>query len=230
MDNRLKTIASYITPGTGFADVGTDHGFIPASMAVNGYDGNIIATDINSAPLQTAVNTAREYGVENKIEFLCCDGLSLCDPEKIDTIVIAGMGGDMICHILDYSYWCMDGKYKLILQPMTKAEVVRYWLVYNGFEILNEDLAEDAGTVYQIIVARFGGETKLNDAELFTGKYTLSANKALFPRKLNEILAVFNKAICGMEKSGAGINGGRYGLYKQVIAELEEMRLEYDEA
>lgn len=61
----------------------------------------------------------------------------------MDTIVIAGMGGDMICRILDEAEWCMSGKYKLILQPMTKQDILRYWLVNNGFEICRELIAED---------------------------------------------------------------------------------------
>lgn len=226
MDNRLKTIASYIDRGVGFADVGTDHGYIPAELALSGYSGNIIATDINASPLQTAVATAKGAGVEDKIEFLLCDGLTLCSPEKIDTIVIAGMGGDMICHILDSAFWCLDRKYKLILQPMTKAEVVRYWLSYNGFEIECEDLSADGDTVYQIIVARFGGETKFTDAELFTGKKRLCRNNRLFDKRIETLIKTFNAALCGMERAESGSQTGRLRLYRNILLELKEMRNE----
>ena len=58
MDNRLKVISTYIKPGRGFIDVGTDHGYLPAALAATDYPGNIIATDINQKPLKTAVATA----------------------------------------------------------------------------------------------------------------------------------------------------------------------------
>jgi len=226
MDDRLKKIASNIEPGIGFADVGTDHGYIPAALALGGYTGKIYATDINSAPLQSAVKTAEEAGVAGRIRFLCCDGLALCDPEAIDTIVIAGMGGDLICRILDRAEWCLRDQYKLILQPMTKNEVLRYWLVNNGFEIEREQLSPDGEKIYQIMVARFGGETKLSRAELFTGKYALCEDKALFVRSLGLIHKRLSRALRGMESSGSG-PGGRLALYRDILGELEEMREKY---
>ncbi len=228
MDDRLKKIASNIEPGVGFADVGTDHGYIPATLALAGYEGKIYATDIHSAPLQSAVKTAEETGVADRIEFLCCDGLALCDREKIDTIVIAGMGGDLICRILDRAAWCLCEKYKLILQPMTKNEVLRYWLVNNGFQIEREQLSPDGEKIYQIMVARFGGETKLSLAELFTGKAALCDDKALFARSLGLIHQRLSRAVRGMESSGSAPDG-RLALYKSILGELEEMREKYDD-
>ena len=225
MDNRLKAISGHIRPGIGFADVGTDHGFIPAEMARRGYSGNIIALDINPSPLRTAVLTARAAGVEDRIEFLLCDGLSLCDSEKIDTIVVAGMGGDLICRILDEAEWCMDDRFTLILQPMTRAEVLRYWLVNNGFEIICEDAALDAGTVYQIIVARFGGCTELTDSELYIGKYRLARHKELYRLRLASVAESFTVALDGM---GTAERGGRRRLYERILSELNEMRAEHD--
>lgn len=226
MDDRLKKIAANIEPGIGFADVGTDHGYIPAVLALGGYEGFIYATDINSAPLQSAVKTAQEAGVEDRIKFLCCDGLERCDPKKIDTIVIAGMGGDLICRILDRAEWCLCDKYKLILQPMTKNEVLRYWLINNGFQIEREQLSPDGEKMYQIMVARFGGETRLSRAELFTGKYALCDDKALFACSLGLIHKRLSRAVHGMEFSGSESNG-RLALYKSILRELDEMRKKY---
>ena len=133
MNKRMHAIVKYIEPGRGLIDVGTDHGYLPAWMASHGYHGNIIAADINAAPLQKARENAEKAGVTDRITFQLCDGLEQCKPESVDTIIIAGMGGDMICRILDLAEWCMDRRYKLILQPMTKSEVLRYWLTNNEF-------------------------------------------------------------------------------------------------
>ena len=54
MNKRMHAIVKYIEPGRGLIDVGTDHGHLPAWMAAHGYRGNIIAADINEAPLQKA--------------------------------------------------------------------------------------------------------------------------------------------------------------------------------
>jgi len=223
MNNRLECIASYINNGIGMVDVGTDHGYLPVELCLRGYPGNIYASDINEDPLNKAKNTAATAGVFDKINFLLCDGLDLCPQESIDTIVVAGMGGDTICSILDKAEWCMDEKYTLLLQPMTKAEVLRYWLVYNGFEITNEELVEDNESIYQVIVSKFGGETKLNDAELFCGKAELNRNKALFTRYKESLYKRFFKAVSNIEKTENEDLKGRAALLKDILSQFERM-------
>ena len=220
MNRRLEAIAGMVRDGKGLIDVGTDPGYLPASLAAAGYGGRLYAADINEGPLLAARRTAAEAGVSERIRFLLCDGLSLCPAEEIDTIVIAGMGGDLIVKILDEAEWCLDTRYHLILQPMTKAEVLRYWLIYNGFGIQEEILAEDAGRLYQILSARYGVETKLNHAELFLGKRSLSQNPALYARELKVLHERFSHALSAME----GRDGGaRAELYREICRQLEEL-------
>ena len=221
MNKRLHAIANLVQNGKGLVDVGTDHGYLPAYLAVHGYPGALYASDIHTEPLMAAKRTAEAAGVSERIRFLLCDGLALCPPEEIDTIVIAGMGGDLIVKILDEAEWCMDTRYRLILQPMTKAEVLRYWLVNNGFALTAEHLVEDGGILYQIIVTAFGGSTRLCDAELFAGKQSLCAEKELYSRQLELLSRRFRRAIDGMRgKRGEA----RLALYQEIWAQLQEMR------
>lgn len=221
MNKRLLAVAELIEDGKGLVDVGTDHGYLPAHLAMNGYRGALYASDIKEGPLAAAKRTAAEAGLSERIRFLLCDGLRLCPPEEIDTIVIAGMGGDMMVKILDEAEWCMDARYRLILQPMTKAEVLRYWLVNNGFSIASETLTEDGGILYQIIETVFGGETKLSDAELFVGKRSLYREQSLYDRQLEQVIARFRKAVEGMNGREAQ---PRLKLYREIYHQLTEMR------
>lgn len=222
MNKRLELIASILPHGRGFADVGTDHGYLPVYMAQHGYSGKIIASDINEGPLSTAVASARQAGVEDRICFRLCDGLDGCGSEELDTVVIAGMGGDTICGILDRADWVMSRDILLILQPMTKAEVLRYWLTNNDFAICGEWLIEENGEIYQILSARFGARTPLSDAELFTGKYELAAGNALFPVQLAALIKRFERAAAGMSK--APRMRGRQKLTAEILSGLYEMR------
>lgn len=222
MNKRLELISALIPPGVGFADVGTDHGYLSVHMARHGYKGNIIASDLRPDPLSCAVASAREAQVEERIRFVLCDGLDGTAPDEVDTIVIAGMGGDTICGILDRAEWCMDARYLLILQPMTKAEILRYWLVNNGFAIEQEHLLRDAGETYQLFTARFGSETKLCDAELFAGCYPLVRSQPLFPEYLDALIRRFEKAIGGMGRAKRAI--GRMALNEEILSELYKMR------
>lgn len=49
----------------------------------------------------------------------------------------------------------MDAQ-KLILQPMIAQKELRQYLIENGFQIIEEDLAQEDRRIYQIIVAKKG--------------------------------------------------------------------------
>ena len=222
MNNRLQAIYNRIENGIGVIDVGTDHGYIPASLAQAGYTGNIFASDINEGPLASARRSAAEVGAEDRIQFLLSDGLSACKPDKVDTIVIAGMGGDLICRILDYAPWCLSPKYKLILQPMTKAEVLRYWLSYNDFAIEDDVLVED-GNIYQIIVARFGKTKHLSDTEIYTGEFEHIKDSPLSVPFIEQLIKRFEHAVTGLESAGRG-QVSRTAIYRDIITGLSKMK------
>lgn len=223
MNKRLKAISSHISDGTGVIDVGTDHGYIPAALAEGGYTGKIIASDINEGPLESARRNAKETGVLDQIDFMLCDGLEKCDPSKIDTIVIAGMGGDTICGILDRAEWCIAPGYKLILQPMTKAEILRFWLINNGFMIISEEYIRD-GNLYQILAAEFGPSVRYSDAELYTGKYETVCLDRLFPEYLEKLIGRFEYEDRAMKSAETGRDDLRLQFGRQIINELYEMR------
>ncbi len=220
MGKRLRALASLVQTGRGLIDVGTDHGYLPVMLAQAGYSGTLFASDIHPKPLEAARMTAAAAGLNNRIHFLCCDGLTLCPPEEIDTIVIAGMGGDMIVKILDDAEWCLDSRYRMILQPATKQEVLRYWLVCNGFSIECETLTEEAGILYQILTVRYGCNMKLSDAELFAGRRCLCTDLVLYDRQIRLLSERFDKAMDGMKHGG---ETPRLALYREIRQELREL-------
>ena len=209
--------------GRGLIDVGTDHGYLPVWLARRGYTGFLYASDINASPLASARKTAREALVEDRIEFLLCDGLDGCPPGKIDTIVIAGMGGDLICRILDRAEWCLNEAYTLILQPMTKAEVLRYWLVNNGFSLQEERIVCDGGKLYQVILSRYTGNMSLNDAELFAGAFENIRREPLCGEWLDSLILRFEKEerglLCSLKPEE-----GRLSICRSVKDGLLEMK------
>ena len=226
MNKRLEALAAWIENGTGLIDVGTDHAYLPIAMAQRGYQGNIFASDIGEGPLCAARRNAADTGLTERIHFLLSDGLDACPEAEVDTIVIAGMGGDTICGILDRAEWCMDRRYTLLLQPMTKAEVLRFWLCNNGFMLEKEALIRDAGTVYQLIKAVFTGRNeRLSDAELFTGFRDNLKEDALLSFFLEEQERRFAAALEGLQRSGHAPEG-RLALYGGILSEIQAWRNE----
>ncbi len=228
MNRRLQAIENMILPGIGVIDVGTDHGYLPVSLARHGYHGALFASDIGEGPLSAARRSAEAAGLGERIVFQLCDGLDLCDPASVDTIVIAGMGGDTICGILDRAEWCMHPRYRLILQPMTRAEVLRYWLVNNEFIIEEEQLVADGGEIYAVFSARFGCSMKLTDAELYTGAFAMLEQDPLWPAFLAKQLARFCKLLHGLRQSGR--EPGRLELAEGIQQDLEKERIKYGDS
>lgn len=224
MSNRLELIASFVKNGIGVADVGTDHGYIPVMLVKRGYKGNIIATDINEGPLNKAKQSLIEADCEEAVELILCNGLDGCESEKIDTIIVAGMGGDTITGILDRAEWCAREDIKLILQPVTKPEILRYWLVNNDFRITNEAQAEENGTVYQIICAVPGRDCRYKDSELFIGRYDLIKGSTYYEQMLDKHIIRFSSAADGLKSTDRVELLPWLGIIENILQELKTMR------
>ena len=224
MSNRLELIASFVKNGIGVADVGTDHGYIPVMLVKRGYKGNIIATDINEGPLNKAKQSLIEADCEEAVELILCNGLDGCESEKIDTIIVAGMGGDTITGILDRAEWCAREDIKLILQPVTKPEILRYWLVNNDFRITNEAQAEENGTVYQIICAVPGRDCRYKDSELFIGRYDLIKSSPFYEQMLDKHIIRFSSAAEGLKSTDRVELLPWLGIIENILQELKTMR------
>ena len=224
MSNRLELIASFVKNGIGVAYVGTDHGYIPVMLVKRGYKGNIIATDINEGPLNKAKQSLIEADCEEAVELILCNGLDGCESEKIDTIIVAGMGGDTITGILDRAEWCAREDIRLILQPVTKPEILRYWLVNNDFRITNEAQAEENGTVYQIICAVPGRDCRYKDSELFIGRYDLIKGSTYYEQMLDKHIIRFSSAAEGLKSTDRVELLPWLGIIENILQELKTMR------
>ena len=152
---RLQAIAGLVPQGGRLADVGTDHAYLPISLLLGEKIPGAIATDIHPEPLERGRRTARAFGVEERISFRLCDGLSAVSAEEVDTVVIAGMGGETIAAILDAVPWSREKR--VLLQPMSRAEFLRPWLAGHGWRVLGETLVRDKGHIYPILELS-GGE------------------------------------------------------------------------
>lgn len=159
LTNRLKTAADMVRENRFTADVGTDHGYLPAFLVMSGKTQRAVASDIGEGPLENAAKTLRRYGIQDKVQLILSDGLKNV-PEDAEEIVIAGMGGNLITAILSGAPWIKDKNKHFVLQPMTHTYDVRKYLWENGFYIDDEKICRDSGRVYVVISAYYSGEKK----------------------------------------------------------------------
>ncbi len=163
---RLKTAAEFVRKNRIVADVGTDHAYLIAYLILNNISPFGYACDINSNPLKKALSTVKEYGIENKVELVLCDGLDKITKDSVDDIVIAGMGGETIVSILDACPWSKTQDKHYILQPMSKAGDLRRYLCENGFEIEQEKAVKDSDKLYTVMSVFYTGN-KTVPSDLF---------------------------------------------------------------
>lgn len=187
---RLDAVASCVEKGEYIIDVGTDHAYVPIFLCKYGIIDHAVASDIREGPLKIAKQNISKFGLDDKIETLLCPGLekAYLFPD-ITCAVIAGMGGDMICGILNNNIE-LSKKINLVLNPMTHYVQLRKYLYENGFEINKEKLAKEDRRVYQIICANYTGiNTEYEDYELYLGKKLLeNKDDPLFEDHRNFIL------------------------------------------
>ena len=91
---RLRSVAELVPRGARFADVGTDHAYLPVWLLQQGRITGAVASDLRPGPLERARGTAEKYGLTGRMDFRLCDGLSGIQPDEVNTIAMAGMGGE----------------------------------------------------------------------------------------------------------------------------------------
>ena len=145
---RLKEAAALVRKVDTIADIGTDHAYLPIYLIEHGICRKVIASDLRKGPLENARANVEAAGLSERIELRLSDGLTNYRPDEAQDIVITGMGGILITEILDKAPWLKRGDKHLVLQPMTHAEVLRAYLMANGYRILRESVCEDDGKLY----------------------------------------------------------------------------------
>jgi len=153
LSTRLKALAELIRKDAAVADIGTDHGYLPVFLAQTGTAKRIIASDISSASLSSARRSAEVFDVSEAITFHVANGLDGIASTDVDTIVIAGLGGETILSILEKAPWTKSHNITLILQPQTKIDLLSRFLYDNGYEIIQTKSVIDKRKSYTIILA-----------------------------------------------------------------------------
>ncbi|MBE6606719.1 MAG: SAM-dependent methyltransferase [Ruminococcaceae bacterium] len=158
LDNRLLSCAEFVREGSIVADIGSDHAYLPIYLVKKSISPYAIASDINEGPVKRAKTNIALCALSNKITALCADGLDKAAEYRPDDIVIAGMGGELICSIISASEYVKNNNVRMILQPMTMTEVLREYLAENGFEIIDEKITVAADKCYTVICAQYDGK------------------------------------------------------------------------
>ncbi|WP_430785220.1 tRNA (adenine(22)-N(1))-methyltransferase [Virgibacillus flavescens] len=153
ISNRLKKITSYLEPGSYFADIGSDHAYLPCYVCLRDPMAKAIAGEIVEGPFNSAISTVKSFKMEAAVDVRLGDGLSVLENDEVEQIVIAGMGGSLIKTILANGIEKLGTVNRIIVQPNVDAKAVRKWFYLHNYEITNEEVVEENDHYYEIVVA-----------------------------------------------------------------------------
>lgn len=170
LNARLLSAAELTRQDATFADIGTDHAYLPLFLLDSGKIKFAYCCDINEGPLNSARKNAEERAKLSETDFILTDGATILAGKGITDYAICGMGGELIADIIDRAPHLKDSAVNLILQPMTRQEKLRKYLASAGFEITHESYSLDAGKYYVCLLATYSGKCReISELEAVAG-------------------------------------------------------------
>jgi len=219
---RLQTVASMVPFGSTVADIGTDHGYVPAYLVLTGRCRYVIASDIAEGPCRAAAETSKKYNLPDKMDIRTAPGLQGLRIGEAETVVIAGMGGATIIDILEESPEVVATVKTFVLQPMNAAKLLRRWFMQHGFRIAEETLCKENGHIYIIIKAMHTNEKQeLSSLEEELGPCILNSKPALWWEFLQGIAEHYRRLLQQMEASSAAMNSDKYKELKKLLGQVD---------
>ena len=211
IDSRMKAVMNFVGAGSRVADVGADHGYLSIALAQSGRAEKVIATEKNLGPCEAARKNISAAGLDGVIEIRLGDGLKILSAGEVDTICIAGMGGALIVKILGDAPEVVQSAARLILQPMNAAKKIRAWLAENSWAIVDEDLAESSGIIYEIICAEKNPSEKIFKRE----------SSPLLKKFLTQRLEKLERVLAEMSKSDSARTSEKFSV---TLAEVHALK------
>lgn len=195
---RLAAVARHVPAGRTFADIGTDHAYLPVYLVQSGRVPRAVAGDVLSGPLNAARATVASAGLADRIDVRLGSGLTVLSPGEAACVAVCGMGGPLIARIL--AEGPLTGVERLVLQPMGGEVQLRRWLAENGWRLVAEEIVEDGGRLYPVLVAE-PGPMRLSRQEEEVGPLLLRQGGPLVLRYVDEKLAQARRALAGARRS-----------------------------
>jgi tRNA (adenine22-N1)-methyltransferase len=190
LSRRLDAVAQMVKAGERLADIGSDHGQLIISLCESGKISQGYAVENKPGPYAILEQAIRDHHREHHIVTELADGISRL-PQTIDTVVIAGMGGELIASILKSRPERLKNVKSLILAPNTEAPLVRQAVVDLHFTIVEETMIHEKHD-YEIIRA-IQGASSLTEADILYGPLLRKEKSAVFLAKYQARLRVIDQ-------------------------------------
>ncbi|EXG86970.1 putative SAM-dependent methyltransferase [Clostridium sp. ASBs410] len=219
LSRRLETIASFVPEGSRIADIGTDHGYIPIHLVQEGKAKYAIAMDVRKGPLLRAQAHIQEAGLQTNVEVRLSDGLLKLEQNEADCVVIAGMGGELIIHILEEGRNLWEGISYWVLSPHSELDKVRRFLEEQEFFIERETMIKEEGKFYSVM----GISRKIKTGDKDEREIFYRYGRSLLESKDPVLKEYLKKEEEQLEQIMRGLSGSQT---EAAVRRMEELKLE----
>ncbi len=223
LNGRLRAIADMVPRGSRVADIGTDHGYIPAYLVTEGIIKWAVAADISKGSLSKAEALVLDCKLDGQIIPRLGGGLTVLKPGEVDTIILAGMGGLLIRDILEDSQEVARSCHTLILQPMVAQENLRRWLTANDYRIVDESLVKEDRRIYEIIRAQVGHETVVREVYYEVGLRLIEKQHPLLEEFVLQKIKTLEEILSRVAQGNAQTTINRSQELRRKLRQLKEV-------
>ncbi|KAB8128608.1 tRNA (adenine(22)-N(1))-methyltransferase TrmK [Gracilibacillus oryzae] len=224
LSKRLKSVAKYLEKPVFFADIGSDHAYLPCYICLKDPEARAIAGEVNEGPYQRAKMTVIENSLSDRVGVRKGNGLEvLHENDSVNQVTIAGMGGKLITKILEEGQDKLEDTRRLILQPNIDAHIVRQWLITHFYQITAEEILEEDGYIYEIVVAdKVNNQPVMTRKELLFGPKLVQERNEVFMKKWHSEREKRLELLTSMKKAKQ-VPGEKIAQWENDIQLIEEV-------
>ena len=181
LSKRLKIIHDMV-PKSVVADIGSDHGKLMIALVQSGVIQKGFAVENKEGPFERLRSNLIKYHVDDKVAPLFSDGIEDITRD-VNTIVIAGMGGQTIVKILKAHPEKMIRVQTIIIDAHTAVPFARKEICQMGFAIADEKIVKEDDIFYEIIKFVKAEKAIISDEDLEFGPILRQEKSATFKEK-----------------------------------------------
>ncbi len=186
---RLETILSIVPKSNFVADIGADHGLVSIKLIKREIAKRVFAVENKEGPYLRLTKQISDFNLEKYIDASLSSGISLL-PIDVNTVIIAGMGGKLICDILLKDVDKLKNVEYLLIDAHSDLEELRKTVVSLGYKIVKEKIVYEDKVFYEIILFE-KGLVAYSDDEYRYGPLLLKEKNDVFLNKWSKKVEKF---------------------------------------
>ena len=187
LSKRLAKIVSFVKDNARVIDVGCDHAKVAIYLVQSNRGISVIASDINEKVYQQTKLKLKKDQLEDKIDLKLGSGLEVLKKDQVDTIIMAGLGGNKIINLLSQRKDILKMIDSIIIQANNELLKVRKAIVKLGYFIFDEALVKERSKIYTIIYFK-RGKKRYHQLDFLFGPILRKKRSPLYVQLLKEVL------------------------------------------